>query len=285
MGFKVSLLSLEQFYHNNGVIMSAMASQITSLTIVYSIVYSGTDQRKHCGELIGDRWISRTNGQWRGTCFHLMTSSWCQWTPDNIGMLVTWSWQRTTQTLQQNKEQNKYTCIVVQHYSGAIIGAMASQITSLTIVYATVYSGADQRKHKSSASLAFMQVIRRWPVNSPHKGPVTRKKSFHLMTSSWHYSDQKCAHVCSEWCVVGYGAGASWDLWNWSIGHWQQPGLSWTTVFVHGTKYIFQSSVKIALHFNEMKQPLDHYLIHTMFIKHTMALSEKDRLNTTHLEG
>ena len=176
MGFKVSLLSLEQFYHNNGVIMSAMASQITSLTIVYSIVYSGTDQRKHCGELIGNRWISRTNGQWRGTCFHLMTSSWCQWTPDNIGMLVTWSWQRTTQTLQQNKEQNKYTCIVVQHYSGAIIGAMASQITSLTIVYATVYSGADQRKHKSSASLAFMQVIRRWPVNSPHKGPVTRKK-------------------------------------------------------------------------------------------------------------
>ena len=35
------------------------------------------------------------------------------------------------------------------------MGAMASQITSLTIVYATVYLGADQRKHQSSASLAF----------------------------------------------------------------------------------------------------------------------------------
>ena len=53
--------------------------------------------------------------------------------------------------------------------------AMASQITSITIVYSTVYSGADQRKHQSSASLAFVWEIHRWPVNSSHKGPVTRK--------------------------------------------------------------------------------------------------------------
>ena len=52
---------------------------------------------------------------------------------------------------------------------------MASQITSLTIVYSTVYSGADQRKHQSSASLAFVRGIHRGPVNSPHKWPVTRK--------------------------------------------------------------------------------------------------------------
>ena len=31
------------------------------------------------------------------------------------------------------------------------------------------------------------------------------------------YSEQKCAYFCSEWSIVGYGAGASWDLWNWSI--------------------------------------------------------------------
>ena len=61
------------------------------------------------------------------------------------------------------------------HYCDVIMGAMASQIISLTIVYSTVYSGADQRKHQSSASLAFVQGIHRWPVNSPHKGPVTRK--------------------------------------------------------------------------------------------------------------
>ena len=55
------------------------------------------------------------------------------------------------------------------------MSAMASQITRLTIVYSTVYPGADQRKHQSSASLAFVGGIHRWPVNSPHKGPVTRK--------------------------------------------------------------------------------------------------------------
>ena len=55
------------------------------------------------------------------------------------------------------------------------MGAMASQITSLTIVYSTIYSDGDQRKHQSSASLALVQGIHRWPANSPHKGPVTRK--------------------------------------------------------------------------------------------------------------
>ena len=53
--------------------------------------------------------------------------------------------------------------------------AMASQITRLTIVYSTVYSGADQRKHQSPASLAFVRGIHMWPVNFPHKGSVTRK--------------------------------------------------------------------------------------------------------------
>ena len=61
------------------------------------------------------------------------------------------------------------------HYNDVIMSTIASQITSLTIVYSTVYSGADQRKRQSSASLAFVQGIHRGPVNSPHKGPVTRK--------------------------------------------------------------------------------------------------------------
>ena len=61
------------------------------------------------------------------------------------------------------------------HYNDVIMSAMASQITSLTIVYSTFYSGADQRKHQSSASLAFVWGIHRWPVNSPHKWPVTQK--------------------------------------------------------------------------------------------------------------
>ena len=54
------------------------------------------------------------------------------------------------------------------HYNDVIMSPIASQITSFTIVYSTVYSGADQRKHQSSASLAFVRGF-------PHKGPVTRK--------------------------------------------------------------------------------------------------------------
>ena len=55
------------------------------------------------------------------------------------------------------------------------MGTVASQITSPTIVYSTVYSDTDQRKHQSSASLAFVWGIHRGPVDSPHKWPVTRK--------------------------------------------------------------------------------------------------------------
>ena len=44
------------------------------------------------------------------------------------------------------------------------MGTMASQITSLTIVYSTVYSDADQRKHQSSASLAFVSVPGEFPA-------------------------------------------------------------------------------------------------------------------------
>ena len=61
------------------------------------------------------------------------------------------------------------------HYSDVIMSPMGSQVTSLSIVYSTVYSDADQRKYQSSASLAFVRWIHRRPVNSTHKRPVTRK--------------------------------------------------------------------------------------------------------------
>ena len=87
------------------------------------------------------------------------------------------------------------------------MNAIASQITSPTIVY----SGAYQSKHQSSASLAFVWEIHRRPVNSPHKGPVTRK-CFHLMTSSWYANfmwwsfvthECKWAPVeCHIWCPM-----------------------------------------------------------------------------------
>ena len=55
------------------------------------------------------------------------------------------------------------------HYNDVIMGTIESQITSFAIVYSTVYSDADQRKHQSSASLLFCAG------NSPHKWLVTRK--------------------------------------------------------------------------------------------------------------
>ena len=71
---------------------------------------------------------------------------------------------------------HRHPCVPYQfHYNDVIMGTMASEITSLIIVYSTVYSGADQRKHQSSASLVFVRGIHLGPVNSPHKWPVTRK--------------------------------------------------------------------------------------------------------------
>ena len=62
-----------------------------------------------------------------------------------------------------------------KHCSDVTKSAMASRTTGVSIVYSTVCSGVDRRKHQSSASLAFVRGIHWWPVNSPHKRPVTQK--------------------------------------------------------------------------------------------------------------
>ena len=61
------------------------------------------------------------------------------------------------------------------HYIDIMMSAMASQITGVLIVCSAVCSSEYQRKHQSSASLTFVRGIHRWPVDYPHKGPVTRK--------------------------------------------------------------------------------------------------------------
>ena len=68
------------------------------------------------------------------------------------------------------------------YYNDVIMSVMASQIISLSW---TVYSGADQRKHQSSAWLAFVWGIHRGPVNYPHKWPVTRK----IISVWWRHHD------------------------------------------------------------------------------------------------
>ena len=79
----LSLYSMPEIVYYIGVIMTTLASQITSPTVVYSTVYSDPDQRKHQSPaslafvwgIHRDRWIPRTKGQLRGKCVHLMTSS------------------------------------------------------------------------------------------------------------------------------------------------------------------------------------------------------------------
>ena len=163
--------------------MTTMAYQITSLTIVYATVYSGADQRKHQSSssltfmwgIHRDRYIPRTNGQYRGKCFHLMTSSCMSYYIPYKSTGPSGAVGSPPDTLIQCHIYIEKIKVFITHCNDVIMGAMAYQITSLTIVYASVYSGADQRKHQSSASLAFVRGIHRGPVNSPHKGPVTRR--------------------------------------------------------------------------------------------------------------
>ena len=92
-------------------------------------------------------------------------------------------------------------CKSVSHHNDVTMSAMASPITSLTTVYSAVYSGTDQGKHQSSASLAFVRGIHRWSVNSSHNGHVTRKMFpfddviidyWTLMTNNKPHKSSKC---------------------------------------------------------------------------------------------
>ena len=92
--------------------------------------------------------------------------------------------------------RHRFREVGVTYCGDVIMGAMESQITSFTIVYSTVYSGADQRKHQSSAPLAVVWGIHRWPANCPHKGPVMRNMfpfddviMYESFNMQWWYTD------------------------------------------------------------------------------------------------
>ena len=88
-------------------------------------------------------------------------------TPNHISILVGYSVDLNDRN-DISVDSSYFRYVLDDHFTNSndvIISAMASQITILTIVHSTFYSGADQRKHQSSASLAIV----RWPVNSPHK--------------------------------------------------------------------------------------------------------------------
>ena len=118
-----------------------------------------------------------------------------QW-PDHP--LVSVSWLLMPVDTRDQGINSNYSCY---HYCDVIMNVMSSQITSLAIVYSTVYSDVDQRKHQSSASLTFVQGIHRWPVNSPHKWPVTRKN----VSIWWRHHDSMSCHLLPPWILLHTG--------------------------------------------------------------------------------
>ena len=185
-----------------------MASQITSLTIVYSIVYSRRRSKKTSklrviglcegnspvtGEFPAQMASNAKNVStwWRhhGDLYIqyicLFSTSWKQWSRTGGSWCALRSSDGFSLGLFQSHVSGQHrlcTCCII-HYNDVKMSAMASQITSLTIVYST---DADQRKHQSSALLAFVRGIPRWPTNFPHKRPVTRKMfSFDDASCRW----------------------------------------------------------------------------------------------------
>ena len=84
------------------------------------------------------------------------------------------------------------------HYDDVTMSGLASQITSLRIVYLTVYPGADQRKHQSPASLDFVRGLHRGP-GIPRTNGQYRGNCFHLMTSSWMFPLLALQCLRTEW--------------------------------------------------------------------------------------
>ena len=130
------------------------------------------------------------------------------------------------------------------HYDDFIMGTIASQITSLAIVYSIVYSSAHQGKHQSSASLAFVLGIHRGPVNSPHKWPVTRKMfpfddvimlsvylSVFLGTRQSAVLEFRIRLISSITSTTQ--APISWDVYTWKWGLQQYVTLSIPTVVLY----------------------------------------------------
>ena len=93
-----------------------------------------------------------------------------------------WNWYLVTQIALSMKSSNNLAID-----SNWNILVLASQITGVSMVCSGICSGADQRKHQSSVSLAFVRGIQRWPVNYPHKRPIMRKMfRFDDTIMIWH---------------------------------------------------------------------------------------------------
>ena len=119
------------------------------------------------------RTLSFLVSYFRGWNFH---SSSCGLISNTNFIAYLWPWRSHPRNYTKTQLRSSPSVVKhLTHYNDVIMSMTTSQITCVSIVYSTVCSSADHRKHQSPASLAFVQGIHRWPVNSPHKWPVARK--------------------------------------------------------------------------------------------------------------
>ena len=129
------------------------------------------------------------------------------------------------------------------------MSTIAYQITSLTIVYSTVYSGADQRKHQSSASLTFVRGIHRGLLNSPHKWPVTRKifpfDDAIMLQEQWCQSSSHGSYGAGTWKNSKIILGIWWYTACWpELSYDSQNDFPIMTVFLLNFDNDFSDSWK-----------------------------------------
>ena len=143
---------------------------------------------------LGCHWTGHTGRplepqvQWNATGTTLADASaqWCSSGDPLLICIIGTHWKTTGKPLEDHWYTTGSTLAFLQWHSSVHWGLSSRhtglpledhwlRVRGLTSVNSTVYSGTDQRKHRSSASLAFLWGIHRGPVNSPHKWPVTRK--------------------------------------------------------------------------------------------------------------
>ena len=164
------------------------------------------------------------------------------------------------------------------HCNEVIMNAIASQITSVYIVCSIVGSGADQRKHQSSASLAIVRGIRRWPVNSPHKGQQTRKMSpfDDVIMTDYVINEFPCYmewhRICGWYCVQLFEFSA------YHIGN-RYLGLS-NTCLCKKWRYVTKASLKNewmkqGSHTAKFEPPRNYRIFDRTMLRHKILLSCK----------
>ena len=126
-----------------------------------------------------------------------------------------WS-SRWSPSSRRTRSSISYKVNTMTHYDDIIMSTMTRQITSLPIVYSTVYSGADQRKHQSSASLVFVRVIHRLPVTGEFPAQSQRASSAENVSIWWRHRVllmSRCKD--SRHCII-----LNFNISNYAITDW-----------------------------------------------------------------